>query len=78
MVGKGLSAEGVKPDPRKIDSIRSSTKNLYLEANASQKAIGIALLLSIQEEHESEANNGQQQNWVEVSVNDCEKTHYSR
>ena len=34
----------------------------------------MALLQSVQEEHESEANNGQQQNWIEVSVNDCEKT----
>ena len=41
---------------------------------ASQKAIGMALLQSVQKEHESEANDGQQQNWVEVSVNDCEKT----
>ena len=49
------------------------TKKLYLEVNASQKVIGMALLQSVQEEHESEAINGQQ-NWVEVSVNDCEKT----
>ena len=34
----------------------------------------MALLQSIQNEHESEANDGQQQNWVEASVNDCEKT----
>ena len=50
------------------------TKNLYLEVDASQKAIGMALLQSVQEEHESKANNGQQQNRVEASVNDCEKT----
>ena len=45
-----------------------------MEVDTSQKAIGMALLQSVQEEHESEANNGQQQNWVEASVNDCEKT----
>ena len=39
-----------------------STKNLYLEVDTSQKAIGMALLQSVQEEHESEANNGHQQN----------------
>ena len=37
-----------------------SANNLYLEVDASQKAIGIALLQSVQEEHESKANNGQQ------------------
>ena len=47
-----------------------STKNLYLEVNASQKAIGMALLQSVQEEHESKANNGHQENWVETNVND--------
>ena len=50
------------------------TKNLYMEVNASQKAIGVVLLQSVQEEHESKANNGHQQNQVEVSVNDCEKS----
>ena len=34
-----------------------STKKLYLEVDASQKAIGMALLQSVQEEHESKANN---------------------
>ena len=52
----------------------NSNKKLYLEVNASQKAIGMALLQSVQEEHENKANNGQQQNQVEASVNDCEKT----
>ena len=33
----------------------------------------MALLQSVHE-HESEANNGHQENWVEVSVNDCEKS----
>ena len=127
--GVTLSAEGVKPDPRKIDAIKNlpeprtgallqlflgivnylsrfspniakvmcnlrtllkknteflwfpqhtedfqrivqglcslkllkyydSTKKLYLEVNASQKAIWMALFQSVQEEHESEANNG--------------------
>ena len=52
----------------------NSNKKLYLEVDASQKAIGIVLLQSVQEEHESEANNGYQENWVEANVNDCEKT----
>ena len=50
-----------------------STKKLYLEVDASQKAVGMALLQSVQEEHESRANNGHQENWVESNVNDCEK-----
>ena len=45
-----------------------------MEVNASQKAIGMALLQSVQNEHESEAIDGQHQNLVEASVNDCEKT----
>ena len=44
----------------------------YLEVDASQKAIGMALMQSVQE-HESEAIDGQHQNHVEVSVNDWEK-----
>ena len=51
-----------------------STKKLYLEVNASQKAIGMALLQSVQCKHESEAFDGQHQNWVEASVNDWEKS----
>ena len=50
-----------------------STKKLYLEVDASQKAIGMALLQSGHEDFESEAD-GCQQNWVETNVNDCEKT----
>ena len=46
------------------------TKKLYLEVDASQKAIGMALMQSVQSEHESEAIDGQHQNWVEASVND--------
>ena len=49
-----------------------STKKLYLEVDASQKAIGMALLQSVQEDSESEAD-GCQQNWVETNVKDCEK-----
>ena len=49
------------------------TKKLYLEVDASKEAIGMALLQSVQEEQENEANGGQQQNRVEASVNDCEK-----
>ena len=44
---------------------------MHLEVDASQMAIGMAL---VQNEHESEANDGQQQNWVEASVNDYEKS----
>ena len=51
-----------------------SNKKLYLEVDASQKAIGMELVQSVQEEHESEANNGHQENQVETNVNDCEKT----
>ena len=51
-----------------------STKKLYLEVDASQKAIGMALMQSVQNEHESEAIDGQQENRVEASVNDWEKT----
>ena len=51
-----------------------STKKLYLEVDASQKAIGMALMQSVQEEHKSEAIDGQQENRVEASVNDWEKT----
>ena len=47
-----------------------STKKLYLEVDASQRAIGMALLQSVQEEHESEANNGHKENRVETNVND--------
>ena len=51
-----------------------STKKLYLEVDASQKAIGMALLQSVQNEHESEAIDGQHQSQVEANVNDCGKT----
>ena len=47
-----------------------STKKLYLEVDASQKAIGMALLQSVQNEHESEAIDGQHQNQIEAGVND--------
>ena len=50
-----------------------STKKLYLEVDASQKAIGMALMQSVQNEHESEAIDGQHEDWVEASVNDCGK-----
>ena len=44
-----------------------------MKVNASQKAIGMALLQSVQNEHESKATDGQHQNRVEASVNDCGK-----
>ena len=50
-----------------------STKKLYLEVDASQRAIGMALMQSVQNEHESEAIDGQHEDWVEASVNDCGK-----
>ena len=49
-----------------------SNKNLCLEVDANQKAIGMALLQSVQEGSESKAD-GCQQNQVETNVNDCEK-----
>ena len=50
-----------------------STKKLYLEVDASQEAIGMAPLQFIHKDFESEAD-GCQQNQVESSVNDCEKS----
>ena len=47
-----------------------STRKLYLEVNASQKAIGMALMQSVQNEHKID---GQHEDWVEASVNDCGK-----
>ena len=49
------------------------TKTLYLEVDVSQKAIGMALMQSVQNEHESEAIDSQHEDWVEASVNDCGK-----
>ena len=54
-----------------------STKKLYLEVDASQKAIAMALLQSVQEDSECEAH-GCQQNWVETNVNDCEVNPFSQ
>ena len=45
-----------------------------MEVDASQKAIGMALIQTVQNEHESKAIDGQHQNWVEASVNDWEKS----
>ena len=50
-----------------------STKKLYHEVDTSQKAVGMTLLQSVQEDSENEAD-GCQQNQVETSVNDCEKS----
>ena len=58
----------------KLFKYYDSTRKLYLEVNASQKAIGMVLMQSVQNEHESKAIDGQHQNQVEASVNDCEKT----
>ena len=45
----------------------------YLEVDASQKAIGMALMQSVQNEYESGAIDGQHEDCVEASVNDCGK-----
>ena len=45
-----------------------------MEVDASQKAIGMVLMQSVQKKHESKATDGQQENRVEASVNDWEKT----
>ena len=55
-----------------------STKKLYLEIDGSQKATGMALMQSVQNEHEREAIDGQQENQAEASVNEWEKNHYSQ
>ena len=51
-----------------------SNKKLYLEVNASKRAIGMALLQTVQSEHESEATDGLQESQVETNVNDPQKT----
>ena len=48
-----------------------SKKKLYLEVDASQKAIGMALMQSVQEEHESEALDGHQ---IDIKLDDCKKS----
>ena len=49
----------------------NSKKKLYLEVDASQKAIGMALMQSVQEEHESEACDGHQ---IDTKLDDSEKS----
>ena len=56
----------------KLLKYHDGAKKLYLEVDTSQKAIGMALMQSVQNEHESKAIDGQQENWVEASVNDWE------
>ena len=58
---------------QKLLKYYDSTKKLYLEVDASQKAIGMALMQSVQNEHESEAIDGQHEDWVEASINACGK-----
>ena len=50
-----------------------STKKLYLEVNASQKAIGMALLQSIQHDPENEAD-GCQEGGIECNSNSNAKS----
>ena len=45
---------------QKLLEYYDSNKKLYLEVDASQKAIGMALLQSVQENFESEADGWQQ------------------
>ena len=46
-----------------------SKKNLYPEVNASQKAIGMALLQSVQDEHQSKAHGV---HWVDAKIDSYE------
>ena len=55
----------------KLVKYYDSKKKLYLEVDASQKAIGMALMQSVQEEHESEACDGHQ---IDTKLDDCEKS----
>ena len=67
---KAIAQELCSP---KLLKYYDSTKKLYLEVDASQKAIGMAPMQSVQNDHESEAIDGQHDDWVEASVNDCGK-----
>ena len=67
---KGIVQELCSP---KLLKYYDSTKKLYLEVDASQKAIGMVLLQSVHEDFESKAD-GCQQNRVEANVN--EKNHF--
>ena len=51
------------------------TKKLYLEVDASQQAIGIALMQSVQEKSESKAD-GCQQDLVDANIKDKEKPQF--
>ena len=42
-----------------------------MEVDASQKAIGMALMQSVQEGHESEVRDGHQ---IDTKLDDCEKS----
>ena len=59
----------------KLLNYYDGTMKLYLEVDASQKAIGMALMQSVQNEHESKDIDGQHEDWVETSVNDCGKSN---
>ena len=48
-----------------------SRKKLYLEVNASKRAIGMALLQSVHNDYESEANDGVQENCVDSQSEKC-------
>ena len=47
-----------------------SKKKLYLEVDASQKAIGMALMQSVQNEHKSEARDDHK---IDIKLDDYEK-----
>ena len=48
-----------------------SKKKLYLEVDSSRKAIGMALMQSVQNEHESEAHDDHQ---IDIKLDDYEKS----
>ena len=49
-----------------------SKKNLYLEVNASQKAIGMALLQSVKNDHDQSEAHGVDQLKVDTRIDDSE------
>ena len=65
---KAIVAELCSP---KLLKYYDSKKKLYLEVDVSQKAIGMALMQSVPEKHESEACDGHQ---IDTKLDDCEKS----
>ena len=48
-----------------------SKKKFYLEVDASKRAIRMALLQSVQNDHKSEANDGIQESCVDIQPEKC-------